>query len=119
MHAWLGRYLAEGVAGLADRSHRPRSCPHQSADGGGAVAEMRREHPRWGAKRIRMELLQQPPEGVVVPSTPTVNRILVRHGLVAAAAETAAGVLSSGGSGRRPMQLWQLDIVGGVSWSTR
>jgi transposase len=26
---WVGRYLAEQVAGLADRSHRPRSCPHQ------------------------------------------------------------------------------------------
>jgi len=27
-----------------------------------AVAEMRREHPRWGAKRIRMELLRKPVE---------------------------------------------------------
>ena len=35
-----------------------------------AVAEMRREHPRWGAKRIRMELLRRPPwpDGVAVPS---------------------------------------------------
>ncbi|MBO0828762.1 MAG: helix-turn-helix domain-containing protein, partial [Streptosporangiales bacterium] len=29
VHAWVGRYLVEGVAGLADRSHRPVSCPHQ------------------------------------------------------------------------------------------
>jgi transposase-like protein len=29
LYSWLGRYQAGGVEGLADRSHRPRSCPHQ------------------------------------------------------------------------------------------
>src|SRR3954453_19731664 len=73
VHAWLQRYLTEGVAGLADRSHRPRSCPHQAGDAGAVlVAEMRRKHPRWGAKRIRMELLKKPVEGLVIPSTATV-----------------------------------------------
>ena len=53
VHAWLRRYLIEGVTGLADRSHRPRSCPHQAGDDEAVrVAEMRRTHPRWGAKRI-------------------------------------------------------------------
>ena len=52
VHAWLQRYLAEGVAGLADRSHRPRSSPAQ-VDDAVAVTEMRRQHPRWGAARIR------------------------------------------------------------------
>ena len=95
VHAWLRRYLAEGLAGLVDRSHRPRSCPHQVSDSVAVlVAEVRRQHPRWGAKRIRMELLRKPPEGVVIPSTATVNRILVRHGLVMPAeTETAAGLL--------------------------
>ena len=32
VHAWVTRYLLEGVAGLADRSHRPRSCPHATPD---------------------------------------------------------------------------------------
>ena len=60
VHAWLRRYLTEGVTGLADRSHRPRSCPHQASDDVAVrVAEMRRTHPRWGAKRIRMELLKK------------------------------------------------------------
>jgi transposase len=95
VHAWLRRYLVEGLSGLADRSHKPRSCPHQASDSVAVlVAEMRRQHPRWGAKRIRMELLRKPPEGVVISSTATVNRILVRHGLVLPAeTETAAGVL--------------------------
>jgi transposase len=64
VHAWLRRYLAEGLAGLVDRSHRPRSCPHQVSDSVAVlVAEVRRQHPRWGAKRLRMELLRKPPEG--------------------------------------------------------
>ena len=29
VNAWLARYEAEGLAGLADRSHRPVCCPHQ------------------------------------------------------------------------------------------
>ena len=29
LHAWLTRYAADGLDGLGDRSHRPRSCPHQ------------------------------------------------------------------------------------------
>ena len=49
VHTWLRRYLSEGIAGLADRSHRPVSCPHQApAAVEVAVAEMRRKHPRWG-----------------------------------------------------------------------
>jgi len=45
VHAWLRRYLAEGLAGLVDRSHRPRSCPHQVSDSVAVlVAEVRRQH---------------------------------------------------------------------------
>jgi transposase-like protein len=29
VHAWLARYEAGGLEALADRSHRPASCPHQ------------------------------------------------------------------------------------------
>ena len=46
------------------------------------VADMRRQHPRWGAKRTRMELLKQPPDGQTVPATATINRILIGLGLV-------------------------------------
>ena len=78
LHRWVGRYLEGSVAGLADRSHRPLLCPHR-VDAGveAAVAEVRRRHPRWGAKRIRMELLRRLPPtwpvGVEPPSDRTVN----------------------------------------------
>jgi transposase-like protein len=29
VHTWIRRYQTDGLAGLADRSHRPNGCPHQ------------------------------------------------------------------------------------------
>ena len=118
VHSWVSRYLAEGLAGLAglaDRSHRPGFCPHQVAgEVEVVVAEMRRQHPRWGAKRIRLELLRRPPDGIALPSERTINRIFARQGLVVPRPRKRPR-----GSYRRwqrpgPMQLWQIDIVGGV-----
>ena len=31
VHEWLRRYAVDGLAGLADHSSRPLSCPHQMA----------------------------------------------------------------------------------------
>jgi transposase len=51
IHAWLGKYEADGLEGLADVSRRPRSCPHQmSAAAEAAALELRRVHPYWGAR---------------------------------------------------------------------
>ncbi len=114
VHAWLRRYLTEGVTGLADRSHRPRSCPHRASDDVAVrVAETRRTHPRWGAKRIRMELLKKP-GALTVPSTATINRILIRHGLVTPRKRKRARNSYQRWERPGPMQLWQLDIVGSV-----
>lgn len=49
LHAWLARYEAEGLDGLADRSHRPAWCPHQMpAEVEATVLELRRSRPYWG-----------------------------------------------------------------------
>uniref|UniRef100_UPI003B3ACB10 integrase core domain-containing protein n=1 Tax=Nakamurella sp. TaxID=1869182 RepID=UPI003B3ACB10 len=77
------------------------------------VAELRRTHPRWGAKRIRMELLRKP-AGLTVPSTATINRILIRHGLVTPRKRKRPRSSYQRWERPGPMQLWQLDIVGGV-----
>jgi transposase len=56
LHSWVARYRGGGLAGLADRSHRARSCPHRaSAQVEALVCELRRDHPRWGALRILHE----------------------------------------------------------------
>src|SRR5579875_1026620 len=115
VRTWMTRYLAEGMAGLADKSHRPRSCPHQVAgDAEVAVAEMRRQHPKWGAKRIRLELLRRPPEGLALPSERTINRIFARQGLVVSRPRKRPRDSYRRWERPGPMQLWQIDIVGGV-----
>jgi transposase len=53
VHAWISRYETGGLAALADRSHRPATCPHQTpAELEAAICEMCREHPGWGPRRI-------------------------------------------------------------------
>jgi transposase InsO family protein len=113
VHCWLSRYLAEGVAGLVDRSRRPNSCPRRcSGDVEVVVVEMRRKHPGWGAKRIRMQLLKA--GGEVVPAERTINRILSRHGLLEHRARKRRRESFKRWQRDAPMQLWQMDIVGGV-----
>ena len=81
MHAWLAKYEAGGLEGLADRSHRPGSCPHQMVSVVEvAVVELRRAHPSWGPRRLRYELGKRDlvAEGEL-PSESAVYRCLVRH----------------------------------------
>jgi transposase len=62
LHAWLAKYEAGGLEQLADRSHRPRGCPHQMpAEVEAAVLEARRNHPSWGPRRIAFELKRRSP----------------------------------------------------------
>jgi len=114
LHCWLSRYLAEGVAGLVDRSRRPHRCPHRcSGDVEVVVVEMRRKHPGWGAKRIRMQLLKAG-GGAGVPAERTINRILSRHGLLEHKTRKRRRESFKRWQRDTPMQLWQMDIVGGV-----
>ncbi|HSZ28199.1 MAG TPA: IS481 family transposase [Pseudonocardiaceae bacterium] len=119
VHRWVARYLAGQLAGLADRSHRPRSSPRQAVEAVEvAVAEMRREHPRWGSRRIRLEMLRKPApwaaEGLVVPSERTIDRILHRQGLLRARPRKRPKDSYLRFERPGPMQLWQMDIVGGI-----
>jgi transposase len=57
LHTWRQRFKAEGLPGLADRSQRPRTSPARlPAETEVLVCGLRREHPRWGARRIVHEL---------------------------------------------------------------
>ncbi len=111
---WKSRYEAEGLAGLGDRSRRPASCPHQaSAEVETAVCELRRKHPRWGPRRIA-HALERSGAVAPVPSRMTVYRILVRHGLVEPGVRRRKRSDYKRWQRDRAMQLWQMDIVGGV-----
>jgi transposase InsO family protein len=119
VHRWVARYLTGQLGGLSDRSHRPQSSPRQVAQMVEvAVAEMRREHPRWGSRRIRLEMLRKSApwaaEGLVVPSERTIDRILHRQGLARARPRKRPKDSYVRFERPGPMQLWQMDIVGGL-----
>jgi transposase len=115
LHTWLTRYARDGLAGLIDRTHRPPSCAHQAcAEVEIMVCELRREHPRWGPRRIAFELVRTAAESTPVVSRSTVYRILVRHGLIEPRSRRRKRSDYLRWEREAPMQLWQLDIVGGV-----
>jgi len=112
LHAWLARYEAEGLDGLADRSHRPRSCPHQlPAEVEALALELRRSRPYWGARRLARELAKR---GVdPVPSESAVYRALLRAGVVAGRPRRRRRETWKRWERAAPNELWQLDVVGG------
>ncbi|MEV5705958.1 IS481 family transposase [Actinoallomurus sp. NPDC052274] len=114
VHRWLSRYRDHGLAGLSDRSSRPRSSPTRTpAEIEALICELRRNHPSWGARRLVWELTRRGcPEPV--PSRATVHRVLVRHGLVQVTPRGRRREDCKRWQRSEPMQLWQMDIVGGV-----
>ncbi len=113
VHSWVRKYKQSGLPGLTDRSHRPDSCPHRTAPEAEAlVCELRRRHPGWGPRRLVHELERR--DITPVPSRATIYRVLVRNGLI------EPGVRKRRRSDYRrwersaAMELWQMDIVGGI-----
>jgi transposase InsO family protein len=113
LHRWLRRYAREGVAGLADSTSRPGSCPHQmTPETEARIVAMRRKHPAWGPRTISHYLACEDPEAA--PSRSAVYRALVRHGLVEAQRQRRHAADYRRWERSRPMELWQMDVMGGV-----
>ena len=112
LHAWLARYEAEGLEGLADRSHRPRRCPHQMPAAVEAVVlELRRSRPYWGPRRLVFELAKRRVDPL--PSESAVYRALLRAGMIDPAVRDRRARKWKRWERGAPMELWQMDVVGG------
>ena len=113
VHGWLRRYAAGGLDALADRSHRPNSCPHQMPAAVEArLCELRRHHPGWGQRRLAHELARggiDPPPGLT-----SIYRALVRNGLIEPKARRRRKADYRRWERARPMELWQMDVMGGI-----
>jgi transposase InsO family protein len=110
VHVWLRRYAVD--QGLGDRSSRPHGCPHQMSPVVEAqIVEIRRAHPGWGSDRIGYQLAR---DGVVpVPGRSSIYRALMRNGLVVPGQRRRRRVDYRRWERARPMELWQMDVVGG------
>jgi putative transposase len=81
-YKFIGRYLAEGADGLADRSCDPHHQPNAiAASIAMAVVELRGKHPSWGPKKLKAVLERSAPL-IAWPAQSTIGVVLDRHGLV-------------------------------------
>jgi transposase InsO family protein len=113
VHTWIKRYQDCGLSGLADRSHRPASSPLRiDARVEALICRLRREHPAWGPRRLVFEVARR--EAQPVPSRSTVYRVLVRNGLITPQARRRARSDYRRWERGAAMELWQMDIVGGI-----
>jgi transposase InsO family protein len=112
IHAWLARYERKGMDGMGNRSHRPTTCPHQMpALTEVQVLELRRHKPFWGPRRLVIELAKK---GVnPVPSASAIYRSLLRAGLIQPMPRRWRKEDWKRWERGAPMELWQLDVLGG------
>ena len=76
------RYKDLGLDGLTDRSRRPyRHANKLPVQVETLIVQLRREHPSWGAPKIR-EKLRRRHDDIQTPAISTVHAVLARHGLV-------------------------------------
>jgi transposase InsO family protein len=114
VHGWLAKYEAGGLEGLADGSHRPRSCPHQMpACVEVALVELRLAHPSWGPRRLSFELAKRGVAPAVSESA--AYRALVRLNLIDPAARRPRDRKWKRWERGTAMELWQMDVVGGFA----
>ena len=78
----FNRYKDCGLQGLTERSRAPyrlaNRLPYQVER---TILGIKKEHPNWGARKIRDKLIKQFPM-VPTPAVSTVHAVLDRHGLV-------------------------------------
>jgi transposase InsO family protein len=113
VHSWLLRYEIEGMPGLTERSHRPQRCVHQmSPEVEVRLIELRRQNLYWGPKRIQYQLLR---EGIdPLPSVSGIYRALKRAKMIEPGARKERDRKFKRWERGGPMELWQMDVVGGI-----
>ena len=113
IHRWLRWYEDQGLPGLADRSHRPPGCSHQMDPAVEVwVLEARRRNPEWGPRRLVHEAARAGLDPA--PSRSGVYRALKRAGLIDPGARRRRDRRFRRWERGGAMELWQMDVVGGV-----
>jgi transposase len=57
IYRWMQRYEEGGLPARAERSHRPKACPHQiDPRVEGRIVALRQGHPSWRPIRIQHQL---------------------------------------------------------------
>lgn len=111
----IARYEADGPAGLQDRTHAPRQCPHRiSPEVEAVLLEARRAHPSWGPKKLVAYVAPRRPD-LVLPAPSTVGALLARHGLIVPRkrrVQRSPIARPERCSAEAPNQVWSIDFKG-------
>jgi transposase InsO family protein len=111
-YLWLKRYEKSGIAGIAERSRRPRYSPERTAAKLEArVVEARKQYPDWGARKLQVVLAEQD----VQLTASTIQRILGRHDLIREQDQHRPALQRFERSA--PNELWQMDFKGRKHWN--
>jgi transposase InsO family protein len=119
-YKWAARYREEGLAGLEERSRRPRRSPSQvRVEVEERIVRLRKElHDGGldhGATTIRWHLGNDPGLAGLVPSVAGVHRVLVRRGLVTPAPKKRPKSSWKRFEAAAPNERWQIDAM---DWAT-
>lgn len=108
-YKWLNRYLENGETLLCDQSRRPHNmrCELSKVVVAKAI-EVRKKHPCWGARKIRMVLKRK---GVKhIPAASSIHRVLQREGYIEKEKQSSSH--SHRFEHESPNHLWQMDFKG-------
>jgi transposase InsO family protein len=111
-YLWWRRYQEGGLAGIAERSRRPKQSPRRTAgELEQRVVELRRRYPDWGARKLQVLLARDHIE----LTRSTIHRILLRQELVhdPERRRQALGRFQRG----TPNELWQMDFKSPKGWN--
>lgn len=122
-YKWLARYERDGPTALHDHRAGPRQPPpHATPDAVVAtLLDARKEHPRWGPRKLRAWLLDRDP-ALVLPAPSTIGELLKRHGLVSAARRRRPRVpleRTARLACDRPNAVWCVDFKGHFALGNR
>jgi transposase InsO family protein len=113
-HKILARYQELGMAGLVDRSRRPRRSPLKTPEAiATLIVRARRSHPTWGPRKLK-GLLEERHRGVRIPAASTIAVILEDAGLVEGRKRRrrASPSVHPLQTSSKPNDIWSMDFKG-------
>jgi putative transposase len=113
VHKWLQRFQQGSWDGLKDRSRAPHFHPNALRPEVVAwILEVKRQHPFWGAPKLRQKLLDR--YGEETPAESTVSAVLKRHGLSHPLERRRRATPSTQplGHAEHPNDVWTVDFKG-------
>lgn len=114
-YKWLARFRAGGLPALEDRSRRPDESPNATSEEvRQALLELRKDHPKWGPKKL-IKLMRTSHKELTPPAASTVGSILKAEGLVQPRRRRRAGIGESKlpfKPAESPNETWAIDHKG-------